>query len=332
VTKFKVAAVQAAPVFLDLGRSVEKACQIIREAGRGGARIIGFPEGFLPGHPHWFHFEPATSRRSRELNAKLWACALEVPSAETAALCEAAKGANAYVVIGCCERIPGSSGTLYNSQLFISPRSELLGKHQKLVPTHAERVVHAAGKRNHAVVCVPTEFGGGLGGLICGEHFNPLARFSLMAKGEMFHVGSWPANFSAGGHKVMYEAKNFAARAHAHEGSLFVINAAGVFSDEMKEFLCTSPEMEKAIGSRGGGSAIIGPHGEYIAGPIGEKEEILYADIDISKVVGGKVMHDICGHYQRHDVFSLTVNEDEPQLFRTVAAPAARPDTGATPR
>jgi predicted amidohydrolase len=90
----------------------------------------------------------------------------------------------------------------------------------------------------------------------------------------------------------------------------------------MKEFLCTSPEMEKAIGSRGGGSAIIGPRGEYIAGPIGEKEEILYADIDISKVAAHKGVHDVCGHYQRHDVFSLTVNEAEPQLFRTVAAPA----------
>ncbi len=329
IKRFKVAAVQAAPVFLNLGASVGKACQIISDAGREGARIIGFPEGFLPGHPHWFHFEPAVNRRSMEFNAKLWHNALEVPSAETAALCDAAKQANAYVVMGCCERIPGSSGSLYNSLLFIGAQGEVLGKHQKLVPTHAERVVHAQGKRNHAVVCVPTEFGGALGGLICGEHFNPLARFSLIAKGELFHVGSWPANFAEGHHQMMYEAKNFAGRAHAFEGKLFVINAAGVISDEMKHILCPSPEKESVFGSMGGGSAIIGPNGEYIAGPLGDKEEILYGELDLSKMAAGKILHDICGHYQRHDIFNLTLNEEEPQLFRDSSASAVEENRNA---
>ncbi|MFH1951756.1 MAG: carbon-nitrogen hydrolase family protein [Pseudomonadota bacterium] len=313
--KFKVAAVQAAPIFLNRSASVEKACRIIREAGAEGARIIGFPEGFIPAHPHWFHFEPAINRRAMEFNTQLWNNALEVPSPEAGALCDAAKQAGAYVVMGCCERLPGGSGSLYNSQLFIGPNGEVLGKHQKLVPTHAERVVHAQGQRKHGIVCVPTELGGSLGGLICGEHFNTLARFALIAKGELFHVGSWPANFAAGHHQMMFEAKNFSGRAHAFEGKLFVINAAGVVSEEIKQILCPDPGREDVFGSMGGGSAIIGPDGNYIAGPARDKEEILYGEFDLSNIVRGKVLHDICGHYQRPDIFTLILNEEDPQLI-----------------
>lgn len=324
VKKIKVAAVQAAPVFLNRNATVEKACQLIHDAGAEGARIIGFPEGFIPAHPHWFHFEPAVSRRAMEFNTQLWNNALEVPGPEVSLLCEAARLAGAYVVMGCCERLPGGSGSLYNSQLFISPQGELLGKHQKLVPTHAERVVHAQGKRAHAITCVPTELGGPLGGLICGEHFNTLARFALIAKGELFHVGSWPANFSAGHHRIMYEAKNFSGKAHAFEGKLFVINAAGVVSEDIKQILCPTSEREDVFGSMGGGSAIIGPNGDYLAGPAGDKEEILFAELDLSKTASGKVLHDICGHYQRPDIFTLILNEQDPQLFRDSSAPESK--------
>ncbi len=315
VTRLKVAAVQAAPVFLKRTATVEKACRLILEAGEQGAQIIGFPEGFIPAHPYWFHFEPAVNRKAMEFNTQLWNNALEVPSSEVSALCEAAKQVGTYVVMGCCERLPGGSGSLYNSQLFIGPEGEVLGKHQKLVPTHAERVVHAQGKRSHAIVCVPTELGGPLGGLICGEHFNALARFALIAKRELFHVGSWPANFSARQHEVMFEAKNFAGRAHAFEGKLFVINAAGVVSEEIKQILCPTLEHEDVFGSLGGGSAIIGPNGSYIVGPAGDKEEILYGELDLNKVAAGKILHDICGHYQRSDIFTLILHEQDPQLF-----------------
>src|SRR5690606_3085086 len=134
----RVAAVQAAPVFLDREASIEKACRLIREAGEGGAKVIGFPEGFIPGHPLWYHFHPATTSESRRMAAELFKNSVEIPSAATDALCAAARDAGAYVVMGLCEKMPGTFGTMYNSQLFISPQGKIIGKHQKLVPTSGE--------------------------------------------------------------------------------------------------------------------------------------------------------------------------------------------------
>jgi aliphatic nitrilase len=316
----RLAAVQAAPVFLNRDATVEKACALIREAGRQGARVIGFPEGFIPAHPYWFHFFPAVGPLATDYAERLFNNAVEIPGPEIDALCDAAREANAYVVMGACERSRASQGTLYNSQVFIDWHGRLLGKHQKLVPTHAERVVHAPGSKPYAISCFDTELGGRLGGLICGEHFNPLARFALMAKGELIHVGSWPANFAAGSQKEMFEAKNFIGRAHAFEGKLFVISAAGVLTDEIKAALTAGGISGEVVQSRGGGSAIISPGGSYLAGPAPDDEEvILYADVDVSRAVRGKLMHDVAGHYQRADVFQLTLDaRDTPLLVESV--------------
>jgi len=313
----KVAAVQAAPIFLDRRASLEKACRLIVEAGRREARIIGFPEGFIPAHPYWFHFEPAVSRRARQFGRDLLRSALTVPGPEVGALCDAARQAGAYVVMGVCERSTEATSTLYNSQLFITPEGTLAGKHQKLVPTHAERVVHTPGLRRHALTCIDTPWGK-LGGLICGEHSNTLARFALIATRERFHVGSWPANFSAGSARAMYETKNINARAHSLEGNLVVINAAGVLDDKIKAILCDGEGKAAVCESNGGGSAIVGPGGDYLAGPIGGEEDILYADVDLESFDEKGLMRDITGHYQRADVFHLTVNcEDTPLLELT---------------
>jgi aliphatic nitrilase len=310
----KVAAVQAAPVFLDKDASVEKACRLISEAGGHGARIIGFPEGFIPAHPYWFHFEPAVNSRSRFFGQELLRNAITVPGPEVDALCEAARQAEVYVVMGACERSLDASFTLFNSQLFITPEGVLTGKHQKLVPTHAERVVHAAGLRRYALACVETPWGG-LGGLICGEHSNTLARFALIAMKERFHVGSWPANFSVEGARALFETKNINARAHALEGNLVVINAAGVLDDRIKAMLCNSEGKAALCGSNGGGSAIVGPGGDYLAGPLGGEEQILYGEVDLDSFDQKGLMRDITGHYQRADVFHLTVNcADTPLL------------------
>ena len=325
----RVAAVQAAPVFLDRTGSVEKACRLIKEAGGRGARIIGFPEGFIPAHPYWFHFEPAVSRRVQQFNQELLRNAITVPGPEVDALCEVAREVGAYVVMGICERSADASSTLYNSQLFITPEGALAAKHQKLVPTHAERVVHAPGLRRYALACIDTPWGG-LGGLICGEHSNTLARFALIALRERFHVGSWPANFAAGSARAMYETKNINARAHCLEGNLVVINAAGVLSDKIRAMLCDSEEKAAIFGSNGGGSAIVGPGGEYLAGPLAGEEQILYAEADLEGFDERGLMRDITGHYQRADVFHLTVTcEDTPLMTitganREEATPGAR--------
>src|SRR6185369_1077667 len=117
----KVAAVQAASVFLDRAGSTEKACRLIREAGRNGARVIGFPEGFIPAHPVWYHHHAATGAVANKLAVELFKNAIEIPGPEVDALCAAARDANAYVVIGVCEKLHGTIGTMFNTQVYIAP-------------------------------------------------------------------------------------------------------------------------------------------------------------------------------------------------------------------
>src|SRR5258708_4244107 len=137
----RVAAVQAASVFLDREGSTHKACRLIGEAGRGGARVIAFPEGFVPAHPVWFHHHAATSALANRLSVELFKNAVEIPGPQVDALCDAARAANAYVVIGVCEKIPNTIATMFNTQLYIGPDGALIRKHQKIMPTMGERLV-----------------------------------------------------------------------------------------------------------------------------------------------------------------------------------------------
>ncbi|MEX2496238.1 MAG: nitrilase-related carbon-nitrogen hydrolase, partial [Woeseia sp.] len=167
----RAAAVQAASVFLDREMSTAKACDLIREAGRNGADIIAFPEGFIPAHPIWFHFHPGTGRLSTDLSVSLFKNAVEVPGLEIAALQEAAAEAGAYVVMGICEKVRNTTGTLFNTQVFLGPDGALLAKRQKLMPTVGERLVHTGG-HGDSLAAVNTTFGP-ISALICGENSNP---------------------------------------------------------------------------------------------------------------------------------------------------------------
>src|SRR5450755_3398852 len=169
----RVAAVQAASVFLDREGSTEKACRLIREAGAHGARIIGFPEGFIPAHPVWYHHHAATGAIANKLAVELFKNAVEIPGLETAALGEAARDANAYVVVGVCEKLPNTTGTMFNTQIYFGPDGAIIRKHQKIMPTVGERLVHMGGYGD-TFGAFQTEFGP-MSGLICGENSNPLA-------------------------------------------------------------------------------------------------------------------------------------------------------------
>ena len=193
----KVAAVQAASVFLDRDGSIDKACSLIREAGSNGARVIGFPEGFIPAHPVWYHHHAATGAIANRLSVELFKNAVEIPGAETDALCAAARAANAYVVMGVCEKLPSTLGTMFNTQVFIGPDGAIIGKHQKIMPTVGERLVHTGG-HGDTFGAFQTAFGP-MSGLICGENSNPLAVFALTAEGTRIHVMSWPNHFPASG-------------------------------------------------------------------------------------------------------------------------------------
>lgn len=299
--KFRVAAVQAAPVFLDREKTTEKACRLIRAAGEGGAKVIGFPECFIPGFPHWFDYRLA--RECKGYIAELFKNSVEIPSAATDALCQAAKDAAATVVMGLNERDPGSMGTLYNTQLFIGPDGRILGKHRKLVPTWTERLVHTGGDASTLKVFPSDD--GPVSGLICGENTNSFYRMTLLLQGERIHVASWPA-FPG---RPQQDGIEIRTRNYAFEGRCFVISSTGVFSDEMRELLCTTPEQKSKHADTGAFSSIIGPAGDYLAGPDRGGEKILYADIDPAVIIDEKISHDVTGHYNRFDLFTLLVDD-----------------------
>ncbi|MBI2361375.1 MAG: carbon-nitrogen hydrolase family protein [Deltaproteobacteria bacterium] len=327
--KFKVAAVQAAPVFLDREKTVEKACRLIREAGREGARVIGFPEAYIPGFPHWFDYRIA--RECMGLTKELFKNAVEIPSSATDALCEAARQARATVVMGVNERDPGTMGTLYNTQLFIGPEGSILGKHRKLVPTWTERLVHTSGDASTLKV-YETDVGP-VSGLICGENTVSFYRMALLLQGERIHVASWPA-FPNRTNQSPIEIRT---RYYAFEGKCFVISAAGVFSAEMVEMLCPSAEQKARVLGSGAFSSIIGPTGEYLAGPDTGGEKILYAEVDPEVTIFEKINQDVTGHYNRLDLFTLVVDDrvtSRAPVFRsdkeTISEPAVsyRPEHG----
>jgi aliphatic nitrilase len=315
----KVAAVQAASVFLDREGSTEKACRLIREAGRQGARVVGFPEGYIPAHPVWYHHHPATSAIANELAVALFKNSVEIPGPEIDALCAAARDANAYVVVGVCEKLPRTIGTMFNTQVYIGPEGRLLGKHQKLVPTVGERLVHAGGFGD-TFGAFQTEFGP-MSGLICGENSNPLAVFALTAEGTRIHVMSWPNHFPTSGdpmrNRVVVDSQAFAQMSKA-----FVISACGVVDEPMIRMLRAGPEAEKFLRDADccGGSVIVAPNGRILAGPMGAEEGILYADCNLEIGVLAKLRHDFAGHYNRPDVFQVHVNRAAPHIYTVYGA------------
>ena len=310
----KVAAVQAASVFLDREASTDKACALIREAGRNGARIIGLPESFIPAHPIWYHHHPATGAIANKLSVELFKNAVEVPGPEVTQLAAAARDANAYVVVGICEKIAGTIGTMFNTQLYFGPDGSLIGKHQKIMPTVGERLVHTGG-HGDTFGAFPTEFGP-MSALICGENSNPLAIFALTAEHTRVHVMSWPCHFPVSGdplrNRVAIDSQAFAQMTKA-----FVISACGTIDEDTIRKLAPSPEAEKFLRSADccGGSMIVSPMSRIIAGPLGPEEGILYAECDLEQGVLMKLRHDFAGHYNRPDIFHLQINRDAPRLY-----------------
>jgi aliphatic nitrilase len=323
----RLAAAQVAPVFLDREATIAKACDVIREAGANGADLVVFPEGYVPAHPLWFHFHPATSPTSSAMSIELVNNAVVVGSPETDALCAAARAASCHVVIGICEKTASSMGTLYNSQLVINRDGTILGCRRKIVPTVGERIVHTAGAGD-AVRVFPTEFGA-VSGLMCGENSNPLLTYSMQALGARVHAASWPSFFNRS--VDMQAIADVAGRSIAYQNSCFVVNAIGAVSPEMEERLPATDEdrthIREAAGR--GGSTIYAPGGRVLAGPLGGGEDILYADADIGRIVPRKIVHDYAGDYQRFDIFQLAVNVAPAAPSIRVGAPG--PEQGPAP-
>jgi aliphatic nitrilase len=328
----RLAAAQAAPPYLDRSAAVRKACQMIAEAGAGGADVVAFAEGFIPGHPVWFYHHPALSPESLGYAERLFRNAIEIPGPDVDALCAAAAAARIHVVIGVCQRRPGSAGTLWNSQLFIGPSGEVIGVHQKLVPTAAERLVHTGGAAD-GMRAFDTEFGR-IGGLICGENSNPLAINALIRDQIRVHVASWPNYFAPGWPPGMAETGLMTGRSIAYMAKCFVINACGTIHPEASDRLATSDRDRQYLADPAnlGGSTIIDPTGAVIAGPAGPGEQIIYADADLGQIVRTKLIHDLAGHYQRDDDFEFAVLDRTAHRSRRPATAPAEPETGRRPR
>jgi nitrilase len=300
----KVAVVQAAPVLFDREATVEKTCQLTAEAARQGAQLILFPEAFIPAYPRGLTFGTVIGGRSaegRRMWERYWANSVVVPGPATEALAAAARQAGAYVAVGVIERDGEfSGGTLYCTMLYFGPDGGLLGKHRKLKPTAAERLVWGEGDGSTLTV-IETKFGK-MGGLICWENYMPLARMALYAKGVELYLAptadsrdTWQATL----------------RHIACEGRCFVLGCNQYVTKAM--YPADLPGIADLAGQPEvmcrGGSAIVSPLGEVIAGPLWDQEGILYADLDLADVVRAKYDFDVVGHYARPDVFQLTVNE-----------------------
>jgi nitrilase len=300
---FKVAVVQAAPVFLDREATVEKAVRLIAEAGRAGARLVAFPESFIPTYPDWVWAIPAgEDGLLAEVYAAFLAGSVTIPSPATERLAEAAREAGAYVVMGLSEaNAETSGGSLYNTLLYLGPEGQILGKHRKLVPTGGERLVWAQGDGSTlGVYETPL---GRLSGLICWENYMPLARYALYAWGTQLYVA---ATWDRG------EPWLSTVRHIAKEGRMVVLNAGMVLR---KSDIPDSWEFKQRFYAladdliNGGDSAIVGPDGTFLAGPVTGQETILYAEIDPRQIQGPKWMLDVAGHYARPDVFELIVHQ-----------------------
>ena len=305
--KFKAAAIQAAPVFLDREATVEKAGQLIQEAAQKGAELIAFPEVYIPAYPYWNRLD--NPYRGRKYFVELVKNAVEIPSPATERLCQYARKANAYVVMGINEKVPETLGTLYNTNLLIDRKGKILGAHRKLMATFIEKITWGGGD-GHTLRVYDTDCGK-LGMLNCGENTNSLARFALIAQGEQVHVANYPAQ--PAGDESKYDiahAIEIRSAAHAFEGKLFNVVSCGLFSPEMAKLLGDTEEKYRMINKGSAGlTAIYGPDGKCIAGPLDPNQEgMVIAEIDIEKIIVEKLQHDIAGHYNRFDVLSLNLN------------------------
>jgi nitrilase len=302
--RVKVAVVQAAPILFNREATVTKVCRLIQDASAQGPRLILFPEAFIPAYPRGLSFGSVVGARTpagRRTWEKYWANAIEVPSPDTEVMGAAAREAGAYLAIGVIERDSQfSRGTLYCTLLYFAPDGHFLGKHRKLKPTAGERLIWGEGDGSTLPV-FSTPFGK-IGGLICWENYMPLARMAMYSKGVEIYLAptadardTWQATM----------------RHIACEGRCFVLGCNQFVTKEMYpqdlegiEDLTGQPEVLCR-----GGSTIISPLGEELAGPLYGQEGILYADLDLGEVARGKLDFDVVGHYARPDVFQLMVNE-----------------------
>jgi len=303
--KFKAAAIQTSPVYLNVEKTIDKAVSIVREATANGANLVAFPEVFVAGYPYWnWIMTPVQGSKWYE---KLYKSAVKTDDVVMQPLYKIAKDTNCHIVIGINER-GDSYGEIYNTNLIINNQGNLIGKHRKLVPTWAEKLTWTSGDGSSLKV-YDTEIGP-IGTLACGENTNTLARFTLLSQGELIHIANYISLPVAPPDYDMAEAIKIRAAAHSFEGKLFTIVSCSTISQEIKDALRTDvPNVDELLTRKNSAfSGIISPNGAIVGKPLIDDDGIVYADIDLEKCIQPKQMHDILGHYNRFDIFDLRVN------------------------
>ena len=299
----RVAAAQVAPVYLDLNRSLDRLEEWTARAAAGGAKLVMFGETWLPGYPAWLDSCPEAALWAHDgakaVYARLVANAVEVPGPAYDRLAEVARSSGVVLGVGVHER---AGRTLYCSYLLFGPDGRLLNRHRKLKPTYGERLLWGEGDGSGLkVVDTPA---GRVGGLLCWEHWLPLARQALHDQQEDIHLAFWPG---------VQEMHQVASRHYAFEGRCFVIAAGSLLRrGDMP------PELPLAAKYDGppdklmipGGSAIIAPNGKYLAGPVYDQEALVVADLDMDLITRESLTLDVSGHYSRPDLFEFRVRTD----------------------
>jgi aliphatic nitrilase len=303
--KYRVAAVQAAPAFLDIDACVDKAVRLIAEAAKGGAKLVAFPETWIPGYPFFIWLDsPAWGMQFIQRyhdNSLVYG----TPAADRIA--QAAREYGITVVMGHSEK---AGGSLYMGQWLIGPDGETIATRRKLKPTHVERTVFGEGAGND--LAVHDTALGRIGALCCWEHLQPLSKYAMYAQNEQVHIAAWPSFslYRGGAYALGPEVNNAASRIYAVEGQCFVIAPCATVSSEMIETLCGSDATKRQLLLAGGGFAqIYAPDGQLMHAPLPESEEgLVYADIDLGMISLAKAAADPAGHYSRPDVTRLLFN------------------------
>ncbi len=300
---YKVAAVQAAPVFMDLAATVDKGIGLIEQAAQAGARLVAFPECWVPGYPWWVWLSAAA--HNVKYFGRYHENSLVVNSPHFERLCQAAKTNNIFVSMGASER---DHGSLYMAQFLIDDHGELLKARRKLKPTFVERTVFGEGDGSDLDVSSTSI--GRIGQLNCWEHLQPLTKYAMFSLHEQVHIGAWPS-FSCypQAYSLGSELNTSVSRVYAAEGQCFVIAPCAVISKDMVDMLAETPAHDELIVAGGGYSCIFGPDGSSLGETLApDQEGLIIADIDLGAIAIAKCFADPVGHYARPDVTQLLFN------------------------
>ncbi len=298
----RVAAVQAAPALLDLPTSLARLEEWTRRAAGQGARLVAFGETWLTGYPAWLDESPGAALwahpPAKVVFQRLFENSVEVPGPAAERLAGLARELGVALVVGVHER---AGRTLYNTQLTFAPDGTLANHHRKLMPTYHERLIWGRAQDGASLRAVPVG-GARVGGLICWEHWMPLARQAMHDAGEEIHVAQWPG---------VAEMHQIASRHYAFEGRCFVLAVGSILRvRDVPPELPVRPE--KAADPDGllyrGGTAIIAPDGRYLAGPVYDEETVVVGDCDLAEITRESLTLDVSGHYSRPDIFEFRVH------------------------